>query len=318
MMTTAGAYKNEMMPEWGLGLVVEDQPGNWVLVFEHAGRKKFIKEKAKTLVTVNLPPEALEQLKAKLHGRHAARTGKPKSKKPTKNVATFIIFDDQLKSFERIFPGGFEADSFVNGERGAPGATGKLGYKTAGISLAQAELSPERFESATPAEMFDAAKRVLGSTNMVFPIEGVIPFNSLAEEDRPSAMAGLKLLLHGDGDYAARLEQFAASMHLKDKAGKAKKVTWPLATVFGALYYPTEQICVKPTAYAAEGATLTLPVEKSQPVAAAGYRQFYKIAKATQEKLLAAGQKPRDMVDVYSFIYRTHAEKIPAVTAAVV
>jgi hypothetical protein len=313
-MTTAAAYKNEMMPEWGLGLVVEDLPGNWVLVFEHAGRKKFVKEKAKSLVTVSLAPDVLEQLRAKLHGRHAARAGaRPKSRKPSKNVARFLTFEDQLAAFERVFPGGFEGEPFVKGERGVLEATGKGGNKTAGIVLAQAELSPERFASSTADEMFEVAKRVLGSTNMVFPIEGVIPFNSLIEEDRPAAMAGLKELLHGDGDYAARLEQFAASMHLRDKAGKAKKVTWPLATVFGALYYPAEQICVKPTAFAAEGATLTLPVEKSQPVAAVGYRQFFKIAKTTQEHLLAAGLKPRDMVDVYSFIYRTHAEKVPAI-----
>jgi hypothetical protein len=308
-MPTVAAYKNEMMPEWGLGLVVEDQPGNWVLMFEHAGRRKFIKEKAKTLVTVTLAPEAMEALHAKLHGRHAARAGaKPKSKKPSKNVARFITFDDQMKLFEKMFPGGFEGESFSNGEReGKP----KGGSKTAGIALAQAELSPERFANGTADEMFSVAKKVLSATNMVFPIEGSIPFNSLAEEDRPAAMAGLKELLHGDGEYAARLEQFASSMHLKDKSGKAKKITWPLATIFGALYYPDEQICVKPTAYAAESATLAIAVEKSQPVAAAGYRQFFKIAKAVQEKLAAAGQKPRDMVDIYSFIYRTHAEKTP-------
>jgi hypothetical protein len=309
-MPTVAAYKNEMMPEWGLGLVVEDQPGNWVLMFEHAGRRKFIKEKAKTLVTVALAPEAMEALHAKLHGRHAARAGaKPKSKKPSKNVARFITFDDQLKAFEKLFPGGFEGESFANGEReGKP----KGGSKNAGIALAQAELSPEKFDSGTTAELFGAAQRVLGATNMVFPIEGAIPFKSLAEEDRPAAMAGLRELLHGDGEYAARLEQFANSMHLKDKSGKPKKITWPLATVFGALYYPTEQICVKPTAFAAESATVAVPVEKSQPVAAAGYRQFFKIAKAVQEKLAAAGQKPRDLVDIYSFIYRTHAEKTPA------
>jgi hypothetical protein len=313
-MTMVAAYKNEMMPEWGLGLVVEDQPGNWVLMFEHAGRRKFIKEKAKTLVTVTLAPEAMEALHAKLHGRHAARAGaKPKSKKPSKNVARFITFDDQMKAFEKLFPGGFEGESFVNGERGTAETKAKGGSKTAGITLAQAELTKERFDSGTAEELFASAKKVLASTNMVFPIEGAIPFNSLAEEDRPSAIAGLKELLHGDGDYALRLEQFASSMHLKDKAGKPKKITWPLATIFGALYYPNDQICVKPTAFAAEGATLAIAVEKSQPVASAGYRQFYKIAKGVQERLLTAGQKPRDLVDIYSFIYRTHAEKVPTV-----
>jgi hypothetical protein len=316
MITSSNAaYKNESSPEWGLGLVVEDQPDNWVLVFEHVGRKKFIKAKAKTLVTVSLAPEVLEQLKAKLHGRHAARAGaKAKAKrKPTKNVARFTTFEEQMKAFERLFPGGFDGDTFVKEERGAPGATGKAGYKAAGIALAQAELQPERFETASPADLFDSAKRVLGATNIVFPIEGAIAFGAVPEEDREATVTSLKQLLHGEGDYGARLEQFAASLSLKDKSGKAKKVTWPLATIFAALYQPAEQTVVKPTVFAAEGATLGLAVEKSQPVTAGGYRQFAKVALETQRRLLEAGYKPRDLVDVYSFIHRTHAEKTAAV-----
>lgn len=150
---------------------------------------------------------------------------------------------------------------------------------------------------------------MLGATNIVFPIEGAIPFGALDQEDRPAALAALEQLLHGDGDYAVRLQRFAESVNLKDKSGKGKKVTWPMATLFAALYRPTEHTCVKPTVFAAQGATLGLVVEKSQPVTAVGYRQFFNVAKTTQERLLATGHRPRDFVDVYSFIWRTHAEK---------
>lgn len=306
------AYKNEAQPQWGLGLVVEDQPNNWVLVFEHAGRRKFVKAKAKTLVAVNLPKEALEQLQAKVYGRHTAKGGPTPKSKGTRatSAARFRSFDEQLSFFERLFVGGFEGDHFVTEERGAPEATGKAGYKTAAIAMAREQLALARFETATPAELFESAKRVLGATNIVFPIEGAIPFGALAEEDRPKVLAGLKQLLHGEGDYALRLERFASSVNLKDKSGKGKRVTWPLATVFGALYHPTEHTCVKPTAFAAEGATLGLAVEKSQAVTATGYRQFLEVARETQKRLLAAGHHPRDLLDVYTFIWRTHAEKL--------
>jgi hypothetical protein len=56
---------------------------------------------------------------------------------------------------------------------------------------------------------------------------------------------------------------------------------------------------------------LGLELQKSQPVTATGYRQFFAVAQTTRERLLAAGHRPRDFLDVYSFILRTYAEKLP-------
>lgn len=312
-MTTppsALVYKNRACPEWGMGLVVEDEPQSWVLVFEHAGRKKFVKSKAKVLVAVNLSKEDLERLQTKIHRKQPPRGATPSATLGRgRSKARFATFEEQLRFFEALFVGGFEGERFMTEERGAPEAKGKAGYKTAAIAMAQAELSADRFESAPSSDLFESAKRVLGATNIVFPIEGAIPFGALDQEDRPAALAALEQLLHGDGDYAVRLQRFAESVNLKDKSGKGKKVTWPMATLFAALYRPTEHTCVKPTVFAAQGATLGLVVEKSQPVTAVGYRQFFNVAKTTQERLLATGHRPRDFVDVYSFIWRTHAEK---------
>ena len=85
----ATAYMNESQPGWGLGLVVEDQPDNWVLVFEHAGRKKFIKGKAKTLVVVTVPREGLDKLRARLSGKQTARSGgkpTPRARSPRRTA----------------------------------------------------------------------------------------------------------------------------------------------------------------------------------------------------------------------------------------
>jgi hypothetical protein len=309
--SNAAVYRNESQPDWGMGLVVEEGPHHWVLVFERGGRKKFVKEKAKSLVPVSLDAAALGTLRAAVLGKHAASAGgSPKAKgAPKRTPARFATFAEQVAFFEKLFIGGFEGERFVAEERGHPEAKGKAGYKSAAIAMAKKELSPERFNSASPAELFESAKRILGATNIVFPIEGTIPFGSIAESDRPAMLAALQHLLHGDGEYGRRLEQFAGAINLKDKTGKGRRVTWPLATLFGALYWPEQHTCVKPTYFAAQATTLGLRVEASQPVTASGYRQFFEVAKETQQRLIAAGHRPRDLVDVYSFIWRTHAEK---------
>ena len=175
--------------------------------------------------------------------------------------------------------------------------------------IAKEELSAAKFASATPEELFESALKVLKATNIVFPIEGAIPFAGLEPKARAAAVAGLKQLLHGEGDYGLRVERFTTAVALKDKKGQSKIVSWPFATVFGALFNPTVNSCIKPTPFASQAATLGLAVEQKQAVTARGYQQFHEIVTLTQTKLVAAGQKPRDLLDVSSFIWRTHAEK---------
>jgi hypothetical protein len=309
--STADVFRNESAPDWGLGLVVEDQEDRWVLVFEHGGRRTFIKAKAKGLNPVTLDEAALAALQVKLQGRHAARGAAkaPKAKAGKAAAARFATFEEQLKAFERLYEGGFEGERYLKEERGEPGVMGKGGYKEAAIALAKEKLAPERFGQASPEELFEDARRLLAGNNILHPIEGAIPLGTVAEADRPALLAGLEQLLHGEQPFGERLEHFVAAVVLKDKNGKLRKVTWPLATVFAALYAPQEHTCVKPTSFATEGATLGMAVKASQPVTAEGYQQFLEVAKQTHSRLLDAGHRPRDLMDVYTFIWRTHAEK---------
>lgn len=301
--------KHETQPGWGTGLVVQDLPQHWVLYFEHAGEKKFVKEKAKVLVAVTLPAPELAKLTAKASGRRPKAAMGPRSKPKPRVKARFTSFDQQLAFFDALFEGGFDGDRFIAEERGPKGVTGKAGLKEAAIAFTRASLSPEAFASSTPEVLFESARKVLQSTNIVFPVEGTVPFTAIDPEGRVRAIEGLRQLLHGEGEYGQRLQRFIASVSLKDKAGNPKAVSWPFATVFGAMYNPVEYTCVKPTPFASQAVTLGLSIEGSQPVSQAGYRKFAEVATKTQELLRAAGRKPRDLMDVYSFIWRTHAEK---------
>lgn len=322
-------FTHSTQPDWGTALVVQDLGKYWVLFFEKAGEKKFVKELAsKVLVETKLDANALAALTTRAHGRKAraapqssaqkAKAARPKKAKAAA-VARFTSFKDQLALFEKIFPGGFAGETFIKDERGAPGATGKKGYKEAGIALAKAELNKEAFASGKTDALFEAARKVLSSTNIPHPLEGPVPFGELEGADREKALAGLKELLHGGGAYAERVEKFVASLNLKEgdeTKTKAKKVTWPLATIFGALFDPANNICIKPTAFAAQALQVGVTVDKTQAITADGYSKFLEVAKKTQALLVEAGQNPRDLVDVYSFIYRTHAEKPAAAAAA--
>jgi hypothetical protein len=302
------AMKHETRPEWGTGLVVQDLPQHWVLFFEHAGERKFVKQMAKVLVPVTLPAAELARLSARASGRRPKPPPSPTAR-PKVAKARFETFAQQLAAFEALFPGGFRGERFVTDERGAEGATGKAGKRQAGVTIAQERLSPKAFAAAAPGGIFETARKLLQTTGLVLSIEGTSLFAALDAEGQAQFTQELEQLLHGEGEYGQRLQRFASQVHLKDKRGHAKPMSWPLATAFGGLYEPGALTCVRPATFATQAVTLGLSAEKGQPVSRVGYRTFSEVATRTRELLVAAGQEPRDLLDVYSFITRTHADK---------
>lgn len=321
-------YRNDRAPEWGMGAIVGENEGKIVLVFEDGGLRTFKTAMLNVgLTAVELPTDDARALNEKLRGRKRSGPAtlaekKKRSAKAAKTAAaklakaSFESFEAELAVFQEIFPEGFTDPRFLSEERGNAESTGKDGLKEAGIAIVQKELSAERFAQATPEELFDSAKRAIQTTNIAFPIEGVIPFRAIEEGDRAPMLEALKELLHGTGDYGTRLEQFAQSLKFKDKTGKVKPATWPIVTLLPALHQPTEHVAIKPTAFASQAALFGEEVQKTQPVSGAGYKSFLKVAVKTREKLLAAGHKPRDLMDVYSFIFRVHSQKKPATATA--
>lgn len=303
--------------DWGNGIEVTKKDKSSVLFFEKAGEKLFVIDKALAtgaLKEVTLPPAEVTALATRAAGRKpkaaAASGAKKKAAAKARKVGLFASVAEQVKLFEALFPGGFTGDAFIKDERGAPGATGPEGQKEAGVALVRSLLSAQAFSSEPPEKLFERALQLLKQTTIAHPIfEGHIPFGSIAEGERAAAMAALKDVLHGTGDYAERLARFAAALTLRDKKGTARKVSWPLVTVFGALFDPAQHVAVKPTAFLSQAATLGVNVAEPPKLDAAGYALFLSVALKTRDALLAAGQQPRDLLDVASFIGRTHAHK---------
>lgn len=307
--------KNEYRPEWGVGLVVRDLPNHWELFFQHGGPRKFVKDMAACLTPGELPADELAILEEKARARQASLGAGPGLKARTRSSgpavvkARFDVFEDQLAVFEKLFPGGFEGEAFIEAERGSAKTKAKKGHKEGAITLARSELSQDSFKNGSPAALFDSVIKVLKATNMVFPMEGAIPLLAVPEEDRANVVKQLKELIYGTGEYGDRLAAFASAVKLQDKKGAPKAVTWPLATIFPALCSPKKYVCVKPTAFTSQAAGLGLNATRAQAVNAGGYERFLEVAEKTQERLEAASQKPRDLLDVYSFICTTHRAK---------
>ena len=116
-------------------------------------------------------------------------------------------------------------------------------------------------------------------------------------------------LLYGEKNYGLRFDNFVATLEV---AGSA---TWPIATLLPALIYPQHHVFVKPTFMKKQALILDIDPKYDTSPNSTTYTQFQKTAEATLELLKEAGQRPRDLWDVYTFIWKTLSPK--AIKAAV-
>lgn len=313
-------YANPKQPEWGYGVVLEERGDKLALHFEKGGPRVF-RSGSNILERVELPRAEAKALDVSLRGRRApSRSSAPRAPAKPK-VRLFADFDAQLAWFRERFPGGFTGEAYIAEERGGGEAKKKAAHKQPGIELVQETLSAERFASGSTEELFEAIREALSTAQIVHPHEGPLAFGLIPEERRAEVVEAFRDLLHGDAPYADRIEALTTRVPLADKDDKPKAMTWPTATLLGALFQPEEHIAVKPTYFSSHAPLVDLLLPRSQPVTGENYTRYLEVARATQEKLVAAGEAPRDLMDVYAFIWRTHSEaakqkKAPKAAAA--
>lgn len=294
-------------PEWGRGVVLPSQGGRtdrFDISFEMGGRRTILKTFAEKLNPVVLPAEEARALGDRLASRRSASgSSRASSKKPKAAVApAFATFEEQLASFLEAYPDGFGGERFEREVRGLPGAKRKKTDTTPALADAAAALGPQSFEEHDAAWIFAAAAKLVKDTAFVHPLEGANLLGAMPEESRAAFVEALRELLHGTDEAADRFDRFVSAIKLEDGKEAAKRPTWPVATVFAALVHPTEHICVKPTVFQKQAALLRVPLDYQPLPTSTVYARFLTMARKTEEALKAAGQEPRNLVDVASFI----------------
>ncbi len=292
-------------PEWGRGLILPQQYGRadrFDIAFESGGTRTILKSFAEKLTPVAMPADEAALLGERLASRRTTGTARSKARPKAGLAAAFTSFDAQLASFLAAFPDGFAGEKFEREVRGVAGAKRRKTDTGAAIVEAGETLSAKAFAEHDEATLFEAAARLVKSTAFVHPLEGANLLGAMPEADRSAFVAALRDLLHGSGDAGDRFDRFVSTIKLEDGKGAAKRPTWPMTTVFAALVHPTEHVCVKPTVFQKQAALLKVVLDYQPLPTAAVYSRFLTMVRKTEAALVGAGQQPRDLVDVASFI----------------
>lgn len=285
-------------PEWDTGQVLEDCLGQDVRVyFAGAGEKKLrLDYVTLSLVEGEAAAHPVLDSLGKRPPRSAASAAKRGKKTPrTRPVAQLV------EDFLKIFPGGFHDQKYLRDERtGKDKTAGPKVDKVKAHDLMTASLSREQMDALIAAgdhaEVGRRALRVIGETDLVFPREAISLRNALQTEENQRAFAeSLRALLYGEADAGTR---FAAFCDRLAALGAAK---WPLATYFPFVAFPEREMFLKPTVTRRVAEMLGFELNYSVEPNWLTYSKLLELSRYLFDSL--AGLRPRDMIDVQSFIW---------------
>jgi len=203
------------------------------------------------------------------------------------------------RKFELFYPEGFHDESYLIVERSC---------KERAHQQWQAELGPASFRRLLARgeyrEIADTAVRIESRTNLLFS------FEKMALRDAVRTQAGARLFAHelyaflyGRGSAQRKFEDWVQAVTELPRP-RARVLTWPLVTVFGFLARPDRHLFLKPrvTRKAARlyGFDFGYQPQPAWPV----YRGLLTFAAIIRRDLeRRPGLRPRDMIDVQSFIW---------------
>jgi hypothetical protein len=205
------------------------------------------------------------------------------------------------RDFLRLFPNAFEDASYLARERD---------YKVAAHQELVGTLGQPEYLRLLRSDGYDEiAKRLLrvdGMTNLPATFEKMALRTALQDSEGSRRFAdGLYHLLYGATDLKERFEKFC--LVLGDLPhGATSPVKWPIATLFPFLAHPQAQLFLKPDVTKKAAKRFGFQLNYRPALNWLTYSRLLEFAGQLKDDL--ADWKPRDMIDIHSFIWVTNSE----------
>jgi hypothetical protein len=208
------------------------------------------------------------------------------------------------RKFLHYFPGGFRDPTYLDWERG---------YKQRAHERWCADLDPRKLRALIRAgdyrSVAQRAVAIESRTNLLFSFEKM----ALRDAVRSSAGArlfadGLRDFLDGRRELRHRFERWCESIS-KLPRRQTRVLTWPLVTVFGFIASPDLHLFLKPNVTRRAARAYDFDFEYASRPNWHTYQSLLTFAARVRRDL--ADLKPRDMIDLQSFIWVLGSDEYP-------
>jgi len=203
-----------------------------------------------------------------------------------------------VQRFLSVFAQGFHDTAYMDRERGYKSEAHELWVDTLGKSEFDALLAAGAYP-----EISRRASQVEGRTNLLSVFEKAALHDAIKGGDAAKSFAnGLHGLIYGDDSYRARFERFVEVLDGLPQP-KSQVVKWPVVTIFPFLALPKEHLFLKPKVTQEAARRRAFSLNYNPRPNWLTYSCLLKFGQTLMEDL--ADLKPRDMIDIQSFIWVT-------------
>ncbi|MDQ1687185.1 MAG: hypothetical protein QOK42_160 [Frankiaceae bacterium] len=200
------------------------------------------------------------------------------------------------RRFQRFYPEGFHDSEYVALERDYKWQA----HRTWEASLGRDQLK-EALSEGTHREAAAQAVRIESRTNLLFSFEKMAVRDAVATDaGARDFVEGLYDWLHGSGSESERFERWVETVRGLPRR-QTRVLTWPVATVFGFIARPRVHIFLKPTVTRVAAERMGLEFDYRSAVQWSTYSSLLSLAR--EVKGATSDWRPRDMIDVQSFIW---------------
>jgi len=208
------------------------------------------------------------------------------------------------RKFLGYFRDGFRDETYLDWERD---------YKWSAARRWQEELSRTELRAlldrGAQDEVAQRAVRIESRTNLLFSFEKMALRDALKEPAGAKAFAeGLHDWLHGTGSEHDRFERWLETVEGLPRR-QTRVLTWPVVTVFGFLARPKVHFFLKPTVTRIALEEVGVDFDYVSRPNADTYAELLDAAKHVKAEL--ADLRPRDMIDIQSFLWVQGSDEYP-------
>lgn len=231
-------------------------------------------------------------------------TGKLNALRPTKTRHNSEGAEHCRRKFLRFFPAGFRDETYLRWERD---------YKWQAHQQWDEVLNENAYRSLLRsgefAEIAAQAVRIESKTNLIFSFEKMALRDAVKSPDGARSFAnGLFDFIYGDGDMESGFQRWCEVV-----AGLPRKqtrvLTWPVVTVFGFIAQPDKHVFLKPKVTQAAARAYGFDFNYRSRPAWETYSSLLDFADVMRRDL--RDLKPRDMIDIQSFIWVQGSDEYP-------
>jgi hypothetical protein len=200
------------------------------------------------------------------------------------------------RKFLRFFPSGFQDETYLDWERNYKSEAHERWEESLGRDAFRTALSEKRY-----GEIAARAVQIESRTNLLFSFEKMALRDAVKSPAGARAFAeGLYEFLYGRGSEERKFEDWCTVISALPRK-QTRVLTWPIVTVFGFLATPDRHIFLKPNVTRIAAREYGFDFEYQSRPQWKTYASLLAFANRVRDDV--RDLKPRDMIDIQSFIW---------------